>query len=143
MFENVAAMDRFMDKIIMEPNTGCWLFSGHLDIGGYGVFWFNGKNRKAHRFAYEAEVGAIPDGLFLDHTCRTRSCCNPRHLRPCTMFEKAPAATNRAKTHCLHGHEFNSDNAYVHEGARRCRVCNLRNVHRYNARKRAALESNG
>ncbi|MDO8389701.1 MAG: HNH endonuclease signature motif containing protein [Actinomycetota bacterium] len=34
----------------------------------------------AHRFAYAAFVGDIPEGMEIDHTCRDRGCVNPEHL---------------------------------------------------------------
>ncbi len=41
----------------------------------------------AHRVAYELFVGAIPDGLEIDHLCRVRNCFNPAHLEAVTHQE--------------------------------------------------------
>jgi len=78
--------DRLAD-VEYEPNTGCWLWSGPLTRGGYGVMpvrrpgsstgW--GATR-AHRTSYEHHVGPIPDGLHVLHKCDTRACINPDHL---------------------------------------------------------------
>jgi len=38
----------------------------------------------AHRVSYLLYVGAIPDGMLVDHTCHERSCVNPGHLRLAT-----------------------------------------------------------
>ncbi|WP_397517792.1 HNH endonuclease signature motif containing protein [Rhodococcus oxybenzonivorans] len=41
----------------------------------------------AHRAAYEAFRGSIPDGMTLDHLCERRSCVNPWHTEPVTNRE--------------------------------------------------------
>ena len=68
---------RFWKKVEPEPNTGCWLWTGNLKPAGYGNW---DRNSYAHRAAYCALMGPIPDGLELDHVCRTPACCNPLHL---------------------------------------------------------------
>lgn len=36
----------------------------------------------AHRLAYMAKFGPIPDGIEIDHICGNRACVNRLHLRP-------------------------------------------------------------
>lgn len=126
---------RFWSKVVPEPNSGCWLWSGALNSGGYGCFNFGGsKGRGAHRVAYQVLVGEIPAGLHLDHLCRTRCCVNPAHLEPVTQRENclrgvSPAAIHAKKTHCPKGHLFEGENlARWGDGSQRfCRACdNLR-----------------
>lgn len=110
----------------------CWLWNGHLTAGGYGVF-SNGQpgGCMAHRYAYELMIGPIPDGLHIDHLCRTRACVNPLHHEPVTPSENSrraeygAAAANRGKTHCIRGHEFTPENTYIrpNDGGRDCRTC--------------------
>lgn len=77
---------RFEKKIITEPNTGCWLWTGWSVPSGYGGFTVGNKsnpNRKhwaAHRLSWILNVGAIPGGLCVLHKCDTPACCNPLHL---------------------------------------------------------------
>ena len=84
--------DRFEEKYIPEPNTGCWLWTGGVTGGVsgpklYGVMKIKGKRAMAHRVAYELYVGEIPEGLIIDHLCRQPCCVNPDHLEPVTPSE--------------------------------------------------------
>jgi len=69
-----------------EPVTesGCWLWSKHLDKNGYGVFsvMTNGRKRtlKAHRLSYEIVNGSIPNDGHICHKCDIPTCINPKHL---------------------------------------------------------------
>jgi hypothetical protein len=50
---------RFWTKITPEPNTGCWLWMGSLNRGGYGRFGIGSRTddsrrtTSTHRLAYE------------------------------------------------------------------------------------------
>src|ERR1019366_4519713 len=79
-------LERFLKFVLPEPNTGCWLWTGGLNRGGYGQF-MTPPCTVAHRVAYELFVGPIPEGLQLDHLCRVRSCVNPQHLEPVSQQE--------------------------------------------------------
>lgn len=90
----------------------------------------DGRNKLAHRWAYEQFIGPIPEGLDLDHfACDNPSCVNPAHVRPTTRRENllrgnTIPAQERAKTHCLNGHPFAGDNVYVsRRGCRHCKEC--------------------
>lgn len=71
----------------------CWLWTGARTGGRkgqppYGFVRLDAKRRTgAHRFMYELLVGPIPEGLKLDHLCRTPLCVNPDHLEPVTQRE--------------------------------------------------------
>ena len=122
--------DRFWAKVDRGSPTDCWLWTAGTLRGGYGAFSpESGRQASAHRVAYELTHGSIPDGLVLDHLCRTPACVNPAHLEPVTHRENtlrgtAPTAVNARKTHCANGHEFTPDNTYVtRNGGRNCRAC--------------------
>lgn len=134
-FGNPRLPNRFWDKVQPEPNTGCWLWTGGTTRGDYGTFYFGDlvTPRKgtgyAHRLSYRTFVGAIADGLQIDHLCRVRCCVNPHHLEPVTQREnilrgEGLAAKEARQTHCLRGHEFSEVNTYICKaGQRHCRKC--------------------
>lgn len=63
-----------------DPATGCLLWTGPRETKGYGTLFWEGKNRKAHRMAWEDVNGPIPDGMSVCHTCDTPPCVNVAHL---------------------------------------------------------------
>ena len=65
-------------------DSGCWVVRGARKSGGYGAVQFEGGSRAAHRLAYEAWVGPIPEGLLIRHKCDNPPCINPEHLEPGT-----------------------------------------------------------
>lgn len=110
---------------IQYSKNGCWLMSGYKDKDGYCQLGFRRKIRRAHRVVWYAVNGVIGDEWLLDHTCRTRNCVNPFHLRKVTSQQntvensKSIAAFNAKKTHCLKGHPY--DRKYG--GQRYCSIC--------------------
>ena len=77
---------RLRSKITPDP-SGCWLWAASLGTAGYGQVWDGVTMRRAHRVTYTLLVGAIPEGLEIDHLCRVRRCVNPAHLEAVTKQE--------------------------------------------------------
>lgn len=122
------APERFWSKV--EFTEDHWLWQACLyPNGGYGCFWDGTRNVGAHRWAYEFCVGPIPEGLTIDHLCRTPACVLPDHLEPVTnrvniLRGTAPSALHARKTHCPDGHPYDLVNTYTQpDGARKCRAC--------------------
>ncbi len=120
---------RFWSKVDKSGGTeSCWPWMAYINKRGYGGVYFNKKQCKAHRVAYELIKGHIPDGLTLDHLCRRRECVNPLHLEAVTMrvnVLRSPigvTAINARKTHCIHGHPFSGSNLHL-TSTRKERVC--------------------
>lgn len=128
----------------IEITDDCWLWTGSL-CDGYGSIKNKAAtSRFAHRALWERVVGAVPEGLQLDHLCRNRRCVNPDHLEPVTLKEninRGEAAEGRRRraasiTACPQGHDYNDANTYVDKkGCRHCRSCDRE---RRRARRKAA-----
>lgn len=122
--------ERFWAKV--EQQGECWIWTGHKVGAGYGHFNQGGEKRMmlAHRWAYEALVTEIPDGLVLDHLCMVKACVNERN----------PNSINKTcvVTHCPQCHEYNDENTRWYRGRRNCRPCARIHTANYLARKSAA-----
>ena len=123
-------LERFEEKFIPEPNSGCWLWLADVNHKGYGRFRVGKKKPHAHRVSYELYKGSIPDGFDIDHLCRNHQCVNPDHLEAVTRGENLRRGlgnkgdVNRNKTHCPRGHEYTRENTYINPaGSRECRTC--------------------
>lgn len=110
----------------------CELWRGSVDREtGYGFIFAGTKALRAHRVAWEAKHGPVPEGLVLDHLCRNRACVNLDHLEPVThrvnvLRGVGPTARNAAKTHCNRGHELAGANMRRDRRGRRvCHQCEL------------------
>ena len=108
----------------------CHYWAGLVDHYGYGLLAVDGKLWKAHRVVYESEVGSIPDGLVINHLCRSRNCVNTNHMEVTTHRDNVlkgvgVGAINARKTHCSRGHEFTADNTHIYRTWRICRKCSV------------------
>jgi hypothetical protein len=137
---------RFFEKVRVDPDTGCWLWTAATTPQGYA--WFNADGSGpvyGHRWIYEQLVGPIPAELELDHLCRVRCCVNPEHLEAVTHGEnslrgESPSAHNAQKTHCVRGHAFDEANTYIAaNGWRGCRTCHREDMAAANASGRRVV----
>lgn len=84
--KRIPVADRLRKHFTQGEPDQCWLWQGACRgsfNGGYGVIGAGGKGARlvaAHRLSYELYRGAIPEGLYVLHTCDTPRCVNPAHL---------------------------------------------------------------
>jgi hypothetical protein len=103
---------RFESKFIPEPNSGCWIWTAHVNDHGYGRMRVGGKYDEhgqmilAHRLSWVLNRGGIPDHLHVLHRCDVPSCVNPEHLFLGTLDDNnadrhAKGRTSRGAKHGL------------------------------------------
>lgn len=104
-------MTRFLKFVGRDRGSGtCLEWIGHRSADGYGRFWFNGKQRQAHRVIWELVNGPLSDGEVLRHViCDNPPCVRLSHLAPGTSADNvadrvgknrsAAGDRNGARTH--------------------------------------------
>lgn len=138
-------LEDFESRIERIPDAGCWLWTGSMQLSGYGKF----RGRVAHRLSWEMHRGAIPEGMCVCHKCDVPCCVNPNHLFIGTHKEnmhdawekgrlKIPSNGYALKTHCVNGHALTEENVYLELGRfRKCRICSRAAKRRYKQRRRS------
>ena len=91
---SVDQLARLLARVQRGAESDCWPWLGAVDPGnGYGVICWrdaDGTRRRdtPHRLMLEwYTVQPVPAGLEVDHLCRCRTCCNPRHLEAVSHTE--------------------------------------------------------
>jgi hypothetical protein len=75
--------ERFEEKYMPEPNSGCWLWTATVDEDGYGKMRIGGRGTPSLRATHVSLmlVGRpVPSRLQACHRCDNPCCVNPDHL---------------------------------------------------------------
>ena len=120
--------DRLRNGYTVDPDSGCWRWTGRTDHWGYGVLKVARIPRLVHRLAHELWIGPIPEGLEIDHVkargCLHVDCYNPAHLEAVTHAENMRRGKWATRTHCPKGHPYDEANTYLSPlNKRYCRAC--------------------
>lgn len=131
----ISAATRFREKYTIDTDTDCWLWHGHKDKAGYGMFQDKGKVRAAHIYSWLwAGNHEGKEGEVLDHLCRRVNCVNPAHLERVTIgenFRRGIRWTQPPQAGvCPAGHPLLPENSYVtvtSTGGLRfiCKICTI------------------
>ncbi|OMC07085.1 HNH endonuclease [Mycolicibacterium fortuitum] len=95
--------ERFWPKVDASGGPSqCWHWTAAFDKDdGYGRFTIAGRSHLAHRVSFSLAFGPVGSDVEIDHTCFTRLCVNPKHLRPVTHKqnnENRRSANRNSKT---------------------------------------------
>lgn len=82
------SVKKFWEKVDQSRGPfGCWPWMASTKEKGYGQTYFLGKNKRAHRLAYELHYGEPAGDKLVCHLCDNPPCCNPWHLTLATAKE--------------------------------------------------------
>src|SRR5438132_11666817 len=76
---------RLLRKAVADSRTGCWLWQGAVNHGGYGILWVRTRQRRrlnrVHRLALYLWAGRPLGGqAIVRWRCGNRRCFRPEHL---------------------------------------------------------------
>jgi hypothetical protein len=83
------------DEVPGPLDTPCWVTRVRKNKDGYGSLKHEGRYEGAHRWAYRAWNGPIPEDKILRHRCDNPPCINPRHLIPGSIADNMQDAVER------------------------------------------------
>jgi len=60
-------------------DSRCWTWTGATTVEGYGRFYHDGKDWRAHRLSFLLATGQSPAVVL--HKCNNPACVRPSHLQ--------------------------------------------------------------
>ncbi len=90
----------FWKLVIKKNENSCWLYTGPIDEGGYGLVKGSPYGiGKAHRLSFCLYYATtIPKGFLVRHDCDTPCCVNPLHLQLGTVKDNIQDCIDRKRT---------------------------------------------
>lgn len=127
------SFEQIMEKLQLNSKkdelTGCLLWQGGMDSGGYGWISIGHETITVHRISAVINLKLNP----LDKTqwalhklnCPNRNCWNPEHLYVGSRQENnRDRYFSNPRTHCKQGHEYTPENTYFYKsGSKACLEC--------------------
>ena len=94
--------ERFNAKWLKDAD-GCHIWQFGTKGNGYGFMRYKGKDRLAHRIAWEEAHGEIPAGIMVCHHCDKPSCVNVAHLFLGTQSDNMRDMVSKNRHPYVHG----------------------------------------
>lgn len=91
-------------KVVRVRALGaCHEWQGSVHPLGYGYCRYKGKTWRAHRAAWDEQVGPIPEGMHVLHHCDNRRCVRIEHLFLGTHLDNMHDCAAKGRRPRLHG----------------------------------------
>jgi hypothetical protein len=98
-FEALQQYYAFWSHVDMSGGPdACWPWKLSCFDSGYGQYYYDHKNRRAHREAFERTWGPLPEKHGALHHCDNKPCCNPYHLFPGTTLINNQDRTRKGRS---------------------------------------------
>lgn len=124
-----ALLPQHAARVVIDPGTGCWLWTGARCSGGYAIARLDGRTQRVGRWLLVTH-GCMPAGYVVDHVCRERACVAPAHLEAVSprlnwARGESPSARWHRENRCHRGHDLLPPGAItVYRGGQRlCTAC--------------------
>lgn len=122
-------------------SAGCWLWTGAVNVFGYGQVTYNGDRWYAHRLAFMVWVGPLATGRDVVHLCGQKHCIRPDHLDAISRQASVQRGITplASRTTCKSGKHDVSDASNLRWSRDHwsCRLCTNEREAERRARKRA------
>jgi hypothetical protein len=86
----------------VAKSDGCWEWTGALEYG-YGVWAWQGRKWRAHRFSFWLAHGRLAEDAFVCHHCDNKKCVRPEHLYEGDAVTNGADAAARKRMAPQHG----------------------------------------
>jgi hypothetical protein len=136
-----------LPRVAFEPNTGCWIWLGHLHPAGYGTARLPHANKPGWstqgvaRVVYEIVAVPLSAGRRVQNQCKLRCCVNPDHHSSISqndwLHKRSTWKRAADRTTCHRGHAFSEENTLRKlNGRKACRICKSVNEQKHKEKRR-------
>ena len=98
--ERLAQQDKLrayvMERVIVDPLSGCWEWQKAKSPGGYGVMRWGPKVWRAHRCTFHYLCRYLHKAEPVHHKCANRCCVNPNHLQAVSHHDNVAEMLGRS-----------------------------------------------
>ena len=93
--EAARALAYLLERVEVDPRTGCWEWALYRSPEGYGRMRWGPSMWRPHRFSYHFLAGYLHKAEPVHHRCGNRGCVNPDHLQKTTAQDNTAEMMGR------------------------------------------------